>query len=81
MGLNHFEGIPMKIIVDTVMEELVHEFGWTYLSEGQYLELRAKIDRIMWRAKEMAKEMRKTRAKPKYTIHDALMSFVLGRRE
>ena len=30
--------------------------------------------------KEMVEKMRETRAKPKYTIHDALMSFVLGKQ-
>ena len=58
MGLeiNHFEGIPMKIIIDVVTENLVEEFGWTYLSEMQYLELHAKIDRILWRSEKEAKE-------------------------
>jgi hypothetical protein len=54
---DHFKGLPMKVIVDVVTEILIHEFGWTYLSDMQVLELRAKIDRIMWKSKDYAKEI------------------------
>lgn len=50
---NHFEGVPMKVIVDYLTSALIDELGLdVYLnSTADALTLRAKIDSAMWRVK------------------------------
>ena len=58
---NHFEGVPMKVIVDLLTSEMVEEFKLYYgfFDAVDYLMFRCKIDTILWRVKEQAKEYMK----------------------
>ena len=55
---NHFEGVPMKVIVDLLTSEIIEEFklSFQFFDTVDYLMFRGKINTILWRVKEQAKE-------------------------